>query len=306
MIPPLLYKLIILAAVLVALLAALHFFAGKQKFSWTGKILGFVVGFLVAQGLGALIGLLFGHIFDLMTQPKKKPKVQTTQRSAHHKPAPPIASSSTSYTIYFDTLFSMLGHFDQAGGEVTTADLNRLHTIMRRMELEENTQRNAWDWYQYGHHKGFSLSQALFAFSRHCRNEPLLAENLWSVLLHEANSQKPLSTSQYAILCEVGHLLGISLESIQYLAPKGESSKKQRAGKKEEPKARASDNYQMLGIPATATAAEVKWAYRKLMSRYHPDRLMSKDLPDEFLELATRRTQEIKAAYEKICKEKGI
>ena len=50
----------------------------------------------------------------------------------------------------------------------------------------------------------------------------------------------------------------------------------------------------------------MKKAYRKLMSQHHPDKLVSRGLPEEMLKLATEKTQEIKAAYEQIKKERNI
>lgn len=48
--------------------------------------------------------------------------------------------------------------------------------------------------------------------------------------------------------------------------------------------------------------AEIKKAYRRLMSQNHPDKLSSQGLPDEMIELAKERTQEIQSAYELIKK----
>ena len=50
---------------------------------------------------------------------------------------------------------------------------------------------------------------------------------------------------------------------------------------------------------------DLKKAYRKLMSEYHPDKLMAKGLPDAMVKVATEKTQQIKAAYEQICSAKG-
>jgi len=58
----------------------------------------------------------------------------------------------------------------------------------------------------------------------------------------------------------------------------------------------------VLGIDKTASDAEVKKAYRRLMSQHHPDKLIAKGLPEEMIKLATEKTQKIKAAYEQIKK----
>ena len=34
------------------------------------------------------------------------------------------------------------------------------------------------------------------------------------------------------------------------------------------------------------------------MNQHHPDKLVAKGLPDEMIEIATQKTQDIKAAYE--------
>ena len=44
----------------------------------------------------------------------------------------------------------------------------------------------------------------------------------------------------------------------------------------------------------------MKRAYRRLMNRHHPDKLVSKGLPEEMMQAATERTREIKAAYERV------
>jgi DnaJ like chaperone protein len=60
--------------------------------------------------------------------------------------------------------------------------------------------------------------------------------------------------------------------------------------------------YQALGIDDSATDAEIKKAYRKLMSENHPDKLMGQGLPEDMIALATERSQEIQTAYELIKK----
>ena len=41
------------------------------------------------------------------------------------------------------------------------------------------------------------------------------------------------------------------------------------------------------------------------MSRNHPDKLISKGLPEEMIKIANEKTQNIRKAYEQICTSKG-
>ena len=51
--------------------------------------------------------------------------------------------------------------------------------------------------------------------------------------------------------------------------------------------------------------AEVKRAYRKLMSQHHPDKLVAKGLPPEMMNIAKEKTQKIAAAYDLIMRSRG-
>jgi DnaJ like chaperone protein len=63
------------------------------------------------------------------------------------------------------------------------------------------------------------------------------------------------------------------------------------------PRDKLADAYAALGLSPTATVAEIKRAYRRLMSQNHPDKLAAKGLPESMREIAEERTQEISAAY---------
>jgi DnaJ like chaperone protein len=64
--------------------------------------------------------------------------------------------------------------------------------------------------------------------------------------------------------------------------------------------------YASLGLKTDASEQEIKRAYRKLISQYHPDKLVSQGLPEEMMEMSKRRVREINAAYDRIKASKGI
>ena len=58
--------------------------------------------------------------------------------------------------------------------------------------------------------------------------------------------------------------------------------------------------YQVLGVDEKASDDEVKRAYRRLLRQHHPDKLVSKGLPEEMMKMAAQKTHEIRQAYERI------
>ena len=56
--------------------------------------------------------------------------------------------------------------------------------------------------------------------------------------------------------------------------------------------------YAILEVTPQHSQADIKKAYRRLMSQHHPDKLVSKGLPEEMMKLATEKTQKIREAYD--------
>jgi DnaJ like chaperone protein len=61
-----------------------------------------------------------------------------------------------------------------------------------------------------------------------------------------------------------------------------------------------SDPYVVLGIERGRPFADVRKRYRQLVADNHPDRLIGRGLPQEFIKIATARLAAINAAYEAI------
>jgi DnaJ like chaperone protein len=72
------------------------------------------------------------------------------------------------------------------------------------------------------------------------------------------------------------------------------------------PQQHRDDAYAALGVPSSATDAEIKQAYRRLMSQNHPDKLAGKGLPESMREMAEQRTREISTAYATIKEARGF
>ena len=65
-------------------------------------------------------------------------------------------------------------------------------------------------------------------------------------------------------------------------------------------------NYQILNCTPKSTDEEIKKSYKKLAKDFHPDTVIARGLPDEFIDFATKRFQEIQEAYAQIRKARGF
>ena len=66
------------------------------------------------------------------------------------------------------------------------------------------------------------------------------------------------------------------------------------------------DAYSVLNVAADASDADIKKAYRRLLSQHHPDKLVAKGLPEEMMKVAAERTHQIRSAYERIREARGF
>jgi len=66
------------------------------------------------------------------------------------------------------------------------------------------------------------------------------------------------------------------------------------------------DPYDIIDVSHKASDQEIHDAYRKAVGSVHPDHIQAMGLPEEFIELATKRSMAINDAYDKIKRERGM
>ena len=64
--------------------------------------------------------------------------------------------------------------------------------------------------------------------------------------------------------------------------------------------------YKLLNCTPDSSEEEIRSNYKKLVKDFHPDTIVSKGLPEEFTDFATKRFQEIQDAYEHIRRERNF
>lgn len=263
--------------------------------AWWGKIVGGGFGFLMGGPLGAMMGAAFGHQFDKgINQDFDSLGYQSQERTQ---------------LAFFTAVFSVMGHVAKADGRVTQDEIETARAMMQQMALDEQQKKIAIDLFNQGKQDDFDIDGVLLQFKQECRRHATLVQMFIEVLLHAAYADGVMHEKEKALLKHITITLGFSSIKFQQLDDMVRSQRTfhQEGGGQyytgQTPtQDMLKDAYGMLNVSESSTDAEIKKSYRRLMNQHHPDKLVSKGLPEEMIKMATEKTQEIKAAYELIVK----
>lgn len=264
--------------------------------SWWGKVLGGAFGFMLGGPLGLLIGAALGHGFD-----------RGMEGAGERPPGASFDRRERTQMAFFTATFSVMGHIAKSDGRVTPDEIALATQIMSQLGLQADMKAFAQRLFNEGKRSGFPLDAVLEQFRSECHRSTHLIRMFVEIQLHSAYADGSVHAEERRILEHVCRRLGVSkheLDQLEQLIQAG-IHYRESAGA---PSARMSldEAYGALGVSKDSSDAEVKKAYRRLMSQHHPDKLVAKGLPEEMMRLAKEKTQEIKAAYDRVKDARGM
>jgi DnaJ like chaperone protein len=275
---------------------------------WLGKVVGAALGLATGLGpVGAAIGLVIGHAYD--------------ERMESDEGDGLGADLATVRMVFFRNAFKVMGYVAKADGRVSEREIAAAREIFRQFRLDEAQTREAIDCFAEGKSPGFSVDTAIAELLHACGARRDLLRMFLEVEMRAALLGNDMQGGTRTLMGRIAQRLGISglefahFETLLRLQGYGAGQPGQGPGgrgqwggearrpPREEPLSAA---YEVLGVNAGASDAEVKRAYRKQMSQNHPDKLVSRGLPESMLEIAKQKTQAIQAAYERIRVARGM
>jgi DnaJ like chaperone protein len=275
-----------------------------------GKILGTIFGFMFARIPGAILGFIVGHMFDKGYGQDFNQKGGFARLFAGH-------DQFKTQAIFFHSLFSVMGHIAKADGKVSDVEIRMASTLMDQMGLTGDMRAEAQQAFRDGKEAQFPLKQTIKDFKESCHGRRDILQVYLEILLQSAYVDGHLDKAEQAILETVAEYLGFKQNELLYLLSAFEAEMRFRQGQSRQQNSRGQnqtyssqqsldDAYKILGVIETDDGKTIKKAYRKLMSEHHPDKLVSKGLPKQALELAKNKTQDIQSAYEMIKEKRGF
>lgn len=267
---------------------------------WNGKIIGVFIGAFFGGIFGAVIGLTIGHLFDsgaihrwLGLTPQHRHSHQTGH--VQH--------------VFFTTSFSIMGYLAKSDGRVSEREIQTARHVMTELNLNDAMRQEAIAYFNLGKQADFSVAHALGELKRACWRHPSLLRTFIDIQVRMAYADgQHISQKKQAAFETICHHLGIRGASFHHFNQRyrsGQQSHQQHRQYRPRQQ-QTEDPYTVLGVDRSSNAAEIKKAYRRQMSKNHPDKLIAKGLPPEMIKLATQKTQKIQDAYETIKKQRGF
>ena len=250
-----------------------------------GKIIGGTAGFALGGPLGAMMGVMAGNIYD-----KKKKASSIHQGIPNQQKKYQGISSQEKQHIFALCVITLTAKLAKADGVVTQDEIEVFKEKFKIPPAEEEQVRKIFNEAQktvYGFENIAQQVGGLF------QDSPEVLEEILNNLFYVAEADGEISESEINFIKSVSSIFKLDENTFQRIY-------QARLNDKE------SDPYKVLGVKRTDNDEMIKKAWIKLTKEHHPDNLIAKGMPPEFIEQATKETSSINTAYDKINKQRNV
>lgn len=237
-----------------------------------GKVIGALAGLALGHSpLGMLAGAALGHWADL--------------RLERHFPSP---ENRRRRDVFATAVSALAAKLSKADGPVTREEVD---AFKEQFRFGSDQMSHVAQIYDEAKKDPFGFEPYAQALADHFAAEPFLLAEIFAALHRIAAIDGGVNPPEDQFLRKVADIFGLAYFSHAEPPPRS--------------RPRDASPYVTLGLQPSASMSEVKAAWRKLTREHHPDTLIAKGVPPDYVALATRKMAEINAAYDKIRQERG-
>ena len=243
---------------------------------WPGTLIGAGAGFAIASIPGALLGALLGQALDRRLQ------LQSWAQLRGRLGGRPALRND-------ELLFVLLGRLAKSNGRVVDGHIQQARQEMRALDMTESAQRRAIAAFN----RGKSGSDRVRSYLRVLKAQPHAAEGVLRACWRMVWADGQADAAERDLIDLWGKWLGWTPQQLQALAADYTPERK--------PVANRGGSYQdalrLLGVTTTTEPSAIKRAYRRLLSRHHPDKIAGSGASPAQVREATERTRELHSAF---------
>ena len=207
-------------------------------------------------------------------------------------------------SVFLGTVFVLMGKIAKADGHISQNEIAHVEQMFQKLGMTDEHQQQSIALFKKGSAPDFDIRPSLNEFVSVCGSTNSLRQMLLVYLIVMALADGNMDQAEEKLLLEIAQHLGYGQDAFRKILAMV-INQTHFAGGQAVTGSGLDDAYKALGVNKDSSEQEVKRAYRKLMSQYHPDKLIGQGVPEDMIAVATAQAQEVQVAYDLIKKNRG-
>ncbi len=240
-----------------------------------GKIIGGTAGFALGGPIGAILGVMAGNMYDK----KKKSKLNFNEI--------PNQQKQNFFALSIIILSAKLAKSD---GVVSK---DEIEAFKEKFKIPNSDLANVSKIFNEAKKSTYGYKQIADQVGQLFADNKILLEELLNNLFYIAEADGNISINEIEFLKSVGNSFNLTENEFQRIFHSRLKNKE-------------SDPYKVLGVNRDDNDDIIRKKWILLNKEHHPDNLIARGMPQEFIEQANKELSSINIAYDKIKKYRGI
>ena len=240
-----------------------------------GKIIGGTTGFALGGPLGAIIGIIIGGSFD---------------RSARKLSSSNQISQQQKQNVFALCIIVLSAKIAKADGQVTKEEI---YTFKEKFNIQAEEMSEVSKIFNEAKKSSFGFKNIADQVGNLFSDNKVLLEQLLNNLFYIAEADGLTSINELEVLRSISQSFHFNETDFQRIFHS-------RLNNKE------SDPYKILGVTREDSDNNIRKKWIELSKEHHPDYLIAKGMPKEFIKEANKELSSINLAYDKIKELRGF